>query len=116
MSNHNLQDSVRESMRVYFDDLGHLAGFAVRHPDVKLEFALDDGLADIVAERFDAGMRMSDTIEADMVAVPIGGPNRMITVAAPDYLTQRPPPRSVEDQFSLLPIWTFSSVTPETLK
>ncbi len=75
----------------------HLAGFAVRHPDVKLEFALDDGLADIVAERFDAGMRMSDTIEADMVAVPIGGPNRMITVAAPDYLTQRPPPRSVED-------------------
>lgn len=75
----------------------YLAGFAVRHPDVHLEFALDDGLADIVAERFDAGMRMSDTIEADMVAVRIGGPNRMITVAAPDYLAQRPPPRSVDD-------------------
>lgn len=75
----------------------HLAGFAVRHPDVRLEFALDDGLADIVAERFDAGMRMSDTIEADMVAVRIGGPNQMITVAAPDYLAQRSPPRSVND-------------------
>ncbi|MGC4406483.1 LysR family transcriptional regulator [Methyloversatilis sp. MC4-4] len=75
----------------------HLAGFAVRHPDVQLELALDDGLADIVAERFDAGMRLTDTIEADMVAVRIGGPNRMITVAAPDYLAQRPPPQSVDD-------------------
>ncbi|WP_374340287.1 LysR family transcriptional regulator [Methyloversatilis sp.] len=75
----------------------HLAGFAVRHPDVQLELALDDGLADIVAERFDAGMRMSETIEADMVAVRMGGPNRMITVAAPDYLAQRPPPVSVDD-------------------
>ena len=75
----------------------HLPGFAVRHPEVQLEFALDDGLADIVADRFDAGMRMSDIIEADMVAVRIGGPNRMITVAAPDYLAQRPAPRSMDD-------------------
>ncbi|MCP2937412.1 LysR substrate-binding domain-containing protein, partial [Salmonella enterica subsp. enterica serovar Typhimurium] len=64
---------------------------------MQLELALDDGLADIVAERFDAGMRLTDTIEADMVAVRIGGPNRMITVAAPDYLAQRPPPQSVDD-------------------
>ncbi|WP_040570700.1 LysR family transcriptional regulator [Methyloversatilis thermotolerans] len=75
----------------------HLAGFSVRHPDVKLEFALDDGFADIVAGRFDAGMRMSEAIEADMVAVRLGGPNRMITVAAPDYLARRPAPLSVDD-------------------
>jgi hypothetical protein len=75
----------------------HLAGFAVRHPEVGLEFALDDGLADIVAARFDAGMRLGESIEADMVAVRIGGAQRMITVAAPDYLARRPAPNTPED-------------------
>lgn len=75
----------------------HLAGFAVRHPEVGLEFALDDGLADIVAARFDAGMRLGESIEADMVAVRIGRAQRMITVAAPDYLVRRPAPRTPED-------------------
>lgn len=75
----------------------HLAGFAVRHPEVGLEFALDDGLADIVAARFDAGMRLGESIEADMVAVRIGNAQRMITVAAPDYLVRRPAPRTPED-------------------
>jgi DNA-binding transcriptional LysR family regulator len=75
----------------------HLAGFAVRHPEVGLEFALDDGLADIVAARFDAGMRLGESIEADMVAVRIGHAQRMITVAAPDYLVRRPAPRTPED-------------------
>ncbi len=75
----------------------HLASFAVRHPDVSLEFALDDGLADIVADRFDAGMRLGESIEADMVAVRIGREQRMITVAAPDYLVRRAPPRVPED-------------------
>jgi DNA-binding transcriptional LysR family regulator len=75
----------------------HLASFVVRHPDVKLEFALDDGLSDIVASRFDAGMRMSETIEADMVAVRIGAAQRMVTVGAPDYLVRRPTPRTPED-------------------
>jgi DNA-binding transcriptional LysR family regulator len=75
----------------------HLASFAVRHPDVGLEFALDDGLADIVASRFDAGMRLGESIEADMVAVRIGAEQRMITVAAPDYLVRRPAPQVPED-------------------
>jgi DNA-binding transcriptional LysR family regulator len=75
----------------------HLAGFAVRHPEVGLEFALDDGLADIVAARFDAGMRLGESIEADMVAVRIGNAQRMITVVAPDYLVRRPAPRTPED-------------------
>jgi DNA-binding transcriptional LysR family regulator len=75
----------------------HLASFVVRHPDVKLEFALDDGLSDIVANRFDAGMRMSHTIEADMVAVRIGAAQRMITVGAPDYLVRRPALHTPED-------------------
>lgn len=75
----------------------HLAGFAVRHPEVGLEFALDDGLADIVAARFDAGMRLGESIEADMVAVRIGHAQRMITVAAPDYLARRAAPRMPED-------------------
>jgi len=75
----------------------HLAAFAVRHPDVGLEFALDDGLADIVADRFDAGMRLGESIEADMVAVRIGGEQRMITVGAPDYLVRRLPPAVPED-------------------
>lgn len=75
----------------------HVATFAARYPEVAVEFSLDDGLADIVAERFDCGVRLGEQVPADMVAIPIGGPLRLITAAAPAYFARHPEPRQPED-------------------
>ncbi|WP_085692636.1 MULTISPECIES: LysR family transcriptional regulator [unclassified Pseudomonas] len=67
------------------------------YPDVTLELMTDYGLTDIVAERFDAGVRLGGIIDADMVAVPIGPPMRMVTVASPAYLKRYGAPKQPED-------------------
>ena len=54
-------------------------------PDITLEFDMSYGFRDIVADRFDAGVRMGSTIDKDMIAVPIGPPLRMAVVASPAY-------------------------------
>ncbi|HEY4803467.1 MAG TPA: LysR family transcriptional regulator, partial [Paraburkholderia sp.] len=54
--------------------LPHLAEFMARHPQIKLELALDDGFADLVGEGFDAGIRLGESLAPGMVAMPIGGP------------------------------------------
>lgn len=66
-------------------------------PEVTLELVTDYGLTDIVAERFDAGVRLGGIIDADMVAVPIGPQMRMVTVAAPAYLARHGAPARPED-------------------
>ena len=84
--------------------------FAVRHvlwprlvpvldtwPDVTIELITDYGLTDIVAERFDAGVRLGGIIDADMVAVPIGPEMRMVTVASPDHLAKYGGPQRPEE-------------------
>ena len=55
-------------------------------PDIKLEFDMNYGFRDIVADRFDAGVRMGNTIDKDMIAVPIGPSLRMAVVASPELL------------------------------
>ncbi|MHC5128035.1 LysR family transcriptional regulator [Pseudomonas inefficax] len=67
------------------------------YPDVTIELMTDYGLTDIVAERFDAGVRLGGIIDADMVAVPIGPPMRMVTVASPAYLKRYGVPRRPEE-------------------
>ncbi|QYX50458.1 hypothetical protein K3F44_12440 [Pseudomonas sp. S07E 245] len=57
----------------------------------------DYGLTDVVAERFDAGVRLGDIIDADMVAVRIGPPMRMVTVASPGYLKRYGTPKRPEE-------------------
>ncbi|POA81048.1 LysR family transcriptional regulator [Pseudomonas sp. FW305-E2] len=66
-------------------------------PEITVELITDYGLTDIVAERFDAGVRLGGIIDADMVAVPIGPPMRMVTVASPDYLERYGAPTQPED-------------------
>lgn len=66
-------------------------------PDVTIELMTDYGLTDIVAERFDAGVRLGGIIDADMVAVPIGPSMRMVTVASPAYLKRYGAPRRPEE-------------------
>ena len=64
------------------------------HPDIKVEIVVDYGLTDIVAERFDAGVRPGETVAQGMVSVPVGPDMRMAVVGAPSYLAERAPPRT----------------------
>ncbi|MBR0567408.1 LysR family transcriptional regulator [Azoarcus sp. L1K30] len=75
----------------------HIVDFSARYPAIGLEFYLDDGLTDIVAGRFDIGVRLGSCIEADMVAVALSRPSRMRIVGTPDYFRRNPPPHTPED-------------------
>jgi DNA-binding transcriptional LysR family regulator len=65
--------------------------------DIKVEFDAYHGFRDIVADRFDAGVRLGGTIDKDMIAVRIGPDLRMAAVAAPSYLATSPPPAHPRD-------------------
>jgi DNA-binding transcriptional LysR family regulator len=67
------------------------------YPDIKVELGVYSGFIDIVAERFDAGVRLGETIAKDMVAVRIGPDMRMAAIASPGYFGTRPPPQTPQD-------------------
>jgi DNA-binding transcriptional LysR family regulator len=77
--------------------LPKLAPLLHEYPDITLEFDMSYGFRDIVAERFDAGVRLGNTIDKDMVAVPIGPPLRMAVVASPSYFETCPRPKTPQD-------------------
>ncbi|KQV94082.1 LysR family transcriptional regulator [Rhizobacter sp. Root1221] len=66
-----------------------LAKFAVAHPRAQIEVVTDDKLIDIVGEGFDAGIRFGEQLARDMVAVPIGPPQRFVVVASPTYIARK---------------------------
>jgi DNA-binding transcriptional LysR family regulator len=68
-----------------------------RYPDIKVELVIDYGLTDIVAERYDAGVRLGEQVAKDMIAVRIGPDFRMAVVGAPSYLADRPMPKLPQD-------------------
>lgn len=67
------------------------------HPELQIEIYVDYAFTDIVAQRFDAGVRVGESLEKDMIAVRIGPDQRMAVVASPDYFASRPPPRRPQD-------------------
>ena len=71
-----------------------LSGFHQAHPDVVLDIVVDDALADIVAGRFDAGIRVGGQLQKDMVAIRLTPDLNMVAVASPDYLARRGTPKS----------------------
>jgi DNA-binding transcriptional LysR family regulator len=75
----------------------HLASFLSAHPEISLEITTDDRFVDIVAEGYDAGLRLGENLEPDMIATRIGGQLRLILIAAPSYLEKYGAPRSLED-------------------
>lgn len=77
--------------------LPRLAPLLREYPDITLEFDVSYGFRDIVAERFDAGVRLGKTIDKDMIAVPIGPALRMAVVASPDYFDLHPKPKTPQD-------------------
>ncbi|HTR85662.1 MAG TPA: LysR substrate-binding domain-containing protein, partial [Reyranella sp.] len=74
-----------------------LAPFLKRYPDIKVEIVIDYGLTDIVAQRFDAGVRSGEQLAKDMIAVRIGPDMREAVVGAPAYFRRHPPPRRPRD-------------------
>jgi DNA-binding transcriptional LysR family regulator len=67
------------------------------YPDIEVELSVHSGFIDIVEERFDAGVRLGETIVQHMVAVRIGPDMRMAAVASPAYFSARKPPRTPQD-------------------
>ncbi len=67
------------------------------YPDLHVELAIDSGLTDIVAGRFDAGVRLGESVAKDMVAVRIGPDLRMAVVGSPAYFASRTKPRTPQD-------------------
>ena len=77
--------------------LPKLTALLHEYPDINVEFDVSYGFRDIVADRFDAGVRLGDTIDKDMIAVPIGPPLRMAAVAVPGYFSSRGIPENPRD-------------------
>lgn len=67
------------------------------YPDLKVELSVDSGFVDVVAERFDAGVRLGETVAQDMIAVRIGPDMRMAAAASPAYLAEHGPPQAPHD-------------------
>ena len=67
------------------------------YPDIKLEFSVDNGLRNIIEDGFDAGIRLGESVEKDMIAIRIGPDWRMVAVASPLYLEAHTPPAHPQD-------------------
>jgi DNA-binding transcriptional LysR family regulator len=67
------------------------------YPDIRIEIVVDQGLTDIVAERYDAGVRLGEQVAKDMIAVRIGPDMRMAVVGAPSYFARRAKPRTPQE-------------------
>ncbi len=67
------------------------------YPDIQVELNIDSGFRNIVEERFDAGVRLGESVDKDMIAQRIGPDWRLIAVASPGYFADRPPPQVPQD-------------------
>ncbi len=67
------------------------------YPDIHVELSIDSRLTDIVAERFDAGVRLGEAVAKDMIAMRIGPDVRMVVVGSPTYFEKHPVPRTPQD-------------------
>jgi DNA-binding transcriptional LysR family regulator len=74
-----------------------MAKFLPNYPDIKVEITIDNGLTDIVAERYDAGVRLGEQVAKDMIAVRIGPDVRFAVVGAKSYFAKRSPPKTPHD-------------------
>lgn len=77
--------------------LPSLARLLPDYPDISVEIVVDYGLIDIVAGRFDAGVRTGEQVARDMIAVPIGPDMRVAVVGTPAYLARKGVPRTPQD-------------------
>ncbi|WP_028967958.1 LysR family transcriptional regulator [Sphingomonas phyllosphaerae] len=71
--------------------------FLPDYPDIHVELSINSGLADIVTDRFDAGVRLGESVAKDMIATRIGPDLRMAVIASPEYLARNPAPLTPQD-------------------
>ncbi len=74
-----------------------LPAFMAAYPEINLDVSVDDGFADIVGEGFDAGIRIGEMLERDMIGVRVSGDLRMAIVGSPAYLKARGTPEVARD-------------------
>lgn len=74
-----------------------LAGFCNEYPDIELEIFADDALSDLIEGGFDAGVRMGEMLEADMIAVRLSGAFRFVVVGTPEYFARFGKPEKTAD-------------------
>jgi DNA-binding transcriptional LysR family regulator len=74
-----------------------LAGFCDEYPEIELEIFADDALSDLIAGGFDAGVRMGEMLEADMIAVRLSSPFRFVVVGTPAYFARFGKPQKITD-------------------
>ncbi|MBK4738417.1 LysR family transcriptional regulator [Noviherbaspirillum pedocola] len=99
-----LRDKASGTIRVTAPDYGassflwpKLSHLMLEYPEINIEIDINNRMVDIVAERFDAGVRLGDQVAKDMVAVRITPDLRMAVVAAPSYWTAHPRPQTPQD-------------------
>lgn len=99
-----LRDKPAGLLRLTLPRLGYeqvlapkLAGFMREYPEVALDVSLDDAFVNIVEHGFDAGIRIGEMVEREMIAVPVSAPLRSAVVAAPSYFAKRPKPKHPRD-------------------
>ena len=74
-----------------------ISRITLENPDIEIELNVEPGFVDIAAQRFDAGVRLGESLEKDMIAVPVGPRLRMAAVGAPSYFAQRGMPTTPHD-------------------
>ncbi len=77
-----------------------LAAFARAYPEVQLEVTVDDGLVDIVGDRYDAGIRFGERVERDMIGVRVSPDQRFVVVGSRGYFERHPRPATPRDLMS----------------
>ncbi|RUW49009.1 LysR family transcriptional regulator [Mesorhizobium sp. M1A.F.Ca.ET.072.01.1.1] len=87
LSDHALQTTVWPKLEPMLCD----------YPDLRVELYSDNGMRNIVEERFDAGVRLGESVDRDMIAVRIGPDWRLVAIASPEYFSRRPVPRIPQD-------------------
>jgi DNA-binding transcriptional LysR family regulator len=99
-----LQGKASGTLRLNVPQLGSamviepvLPGFLARHPEVRVEIMIDDAFSDIVGAGFDAGLRLAETLEKDMVGVRVGGELSLAVVGSPGYFAARDVPKHPRD-------------------
>ncbi len=100
----SLGDEPSGRVRIVSSDLAaeqilwpRLAPLLAAHPRLSIEVIAENGFSDIVAERFDAGVRLGESIDQDMIAVPIGPDQRLAVAGSPDYLARAGTPATPRD-------------------
>ena len=75
----------------------YVRAFTDAYPDITLEIHCDNAMIDLVSDRFDAGIRLGENLAQNVVAAPLGGRQRIVTVAAPSYLASHALPKTPND-------------------